>query len=76
MRTTISFSVDEKEIQKTKKIARLRGFQSVSEYIRFLLSMDDVNLISEDEIVKRSNEVEKMKRAGALLEATSLAELH
>lgn len=75
MRSTISFSVKPQEAVKTRNLARARGFESVSGYIRFLLALDEEDLISEDEILRRSHEADKLKKSGGLIQAKSIAEL-
>lgn len=75
MRTSVSFNLTQAEAQRTKKLARARGFDTTSQYFRFLLSQDDVDLISEHELVKRSKEVERLYRSGKLVQAESLEDL-
>lgn len=75
MRTTISLSISPAEVKKTKTLARKRGFMTVSDYLRFLLSQDDADLISETEILRRGQESEKLYRQGKLIKAKSLADL-
>jgi len=66
MRTTISIPVSPAEAKKTRAMARRRGFQTLSEYIRFLLAEDDVDLISSEEILKRSEQAKHLYRRGKL----------
>ncbi len=75
MNTTISVSLPRKDALKTRKLALERGFDSVSEYLRFLLAEDDSELISAAEIVRRSKEAVNLHKKGKLIEATSLADL-
>lgn len=74
MRTSISFNLTQHEAKKTRALARTRGFQSTSDYLRFLISQDDVDLISEDELIKRASEVERLHKTGKLVKAKSLEE--
>lgn len=74
MRTTLSFTLSSSQVKKTRKLARARGFSTVSDYIRFLLEEDDVSLINEDELVKRANEVERLHRTKKLVTAKSMAD--
>lgn len=75
MRTTISVSLPPRDAQKTRALARRRGFENMSDYVRFLLSADDVDLISEDEILRRSASVDVLQKRGNLVKAASMAEL-
>lgn len=76
MRTTISFSVPKTKATRTRRLAKTRGFRSVSEYLRFLVSLDDTDLIiSEEELLRRGKEAERLHREGKLIEAKSLADL-
>lgn len=47
----------------------------MSDYVRFLLSADDVDLISEDEILRRSASADVLQKRGNLVKAASMAEL-
>lgn len=75
MRTSISFNVTPAEAFKTKKLAKARGFGTTTDYLRFLLDQDDVALISEHELVKRSKEVDRLHKNRKLVRAHSLADL-
>ena len=75
MRTSLSFNLTKQEAEKTRKLAKVRGFNTTSDYLRFLLEQDDTDLISEDELVKRASEVERLHRTGKLIKAQSLADL-
>lgn len=74
MRSTISFATTQEEIRRTRRQARQRGFDTVSEYLRFLLRSDEGPLISEDEILQRSERTEKFAESGTLVKAASLSE--
>lgn len=74
MHTTISFNATSAEAVKTRKLARARGFRTTSDYLRYLLAQDDVDLISEHELVERAKDVEKLHRTGKLIRAKSLAD--
>ena len=74
MRTSISFNLTQEEAKKTRTLAKIRGFRSTSDYLRFLISQDDVQLISEDELVKRASEVERLHKTGKLVKAKSLSQ--
>ena len=74
MRTTISLSVPKMEAEKARILARIRGFRTLSDYLRFLLSQDDQTLISEDELVERSKETTKLHKTNKLVKAKSIAD--
>lgn len=75
MNTTISFSVQRQEAMRTRQLARLRGFATISDYLRFLLEQDDANLISENELVRRVKEIPRLAKKGGLVKARSMAAL-
>ncbi len=75
MHTTISFNATSVEATKTRKLARVRGFRNTSEYLRYLLAQDDVDLISEHELVGHAADVDKLYKDGKLIRAKSLADL-
>ncbi len=75
MRTTISVAVTAQEVAKTKKLAKKRGFLTVSDYFRFLLAEDDVTLIGEDEVRQRGREVERLARQGKLIRGKTMRDL-
>ena len=75
MRTSISFNLTREEAIKTKALAHTRGFVSTSDYLRFLLAQDDVDLITEDELVARAKQVNRLHKKGKLIKATSLVDL-
>ena len=75
MRTTLSFGVSPVELKKTRTLARVRGFSTTSDYLRFLLEQDDVHLINEDELFKRSKDVDRLYKSKKLIQAKSLADL-
>lgn len=75
MRTSISFNLTKDEAKKIQTLVKTRGFKTTSDYLRFLISQDDVDLISEHELVKRASQVERMHKDGKLVKAKSLMEL-
>lgn len=75
MRTTISIAATPREVERTKKLAKKRGFPTVSGYFRFLLAQDDVDLISEAELIRRSKETDRLHKRGKLIAAKSMSEL-
>lgn len=74
MRTSISFNLTREEARKARALVKARGFRTTSDYLRFLISQDDVDLVSEDELVKRASEIERMHKTGKLVKARSLEE--
>ena len=52
MRTSVSFNLTREEAERLKNLVKARKFESTSEYLRFLIAEDDVELISEDEILE------------------------
>ena len=75
MRTSISFNLSKREALKTRKLARARGFRTTSDYLRFLITQDDVDLISEHELVRRAQSVDRLHRTGKLMRARSMKDL-
>jgi hypothetical protein len=75
MNTTISFNATSTESTKTRRLARARGFRTTSDYLRYLLAQDDVDLISENELVARAADVDKLYKDGKLIRAKSLVDL-
>lgn len=75
MRTSLSFNLTRDESKKTQALVKKRGFRTTSDYLRFLISQDDVDLISEHELIKRALEIERMHQTGKLVKARSLKEL-
>ncbi len=75
MNTTISFAIPVKEAKRTRQLARQRGFRSVSQYMRFLVTSEtDTDLITEEEILRRSKDAKRLYEEGKLIEAASLSE--
>ena len=72
MRTTISIAVTPRVVENTMKLAKKRGFPTVSEYLRFLLNEDDESYISEDNILRRGQEVDRLDRQGKLIRGKRL----
>ncbi|MEK7116460.1 MAG: hypothetical protein AAB879_03630 [Patescibacteria group bacterium] len=76
MNTTISFSIPVKAAKRTRRLARTRGFRSVSQYMRYLVfSHDTDEMISEDELVRRLRSADREDREGTLLSADSITNL-
>lgn len=75
MRTTISIPFSPKEAVAVKKIAVDRGFKSTSDYVRFLITEDRVDLISESELLRRVETIPTLKKQKKLISAKSLLDL-
>jgi Arc/MetJ-type ribon-helix-helix transcriptional regulator len=75
MKTTISVSLPNAVALKTRKRAKLRGFPSVSEYVRYLLDEQEGGVITEDELVKDAKEAERAYRRGTLRPYASLEDI-
>lgn len=71
MRTTISVSLNKASATKIKHLALRRGFDTTSDYLRFLVEQDDVDLISESEIISRAKEADHLYRRNKLVRAKS-----
>lgn len=75
MRQALSISLRPEELKKTRYLARKRGFPVISDYVRFLVAQDDEELISEDEVLKRIKETERLHKRGKLIKADSIKDL-
>ena len=74
MRTSVSFNLTREEAERLKNLVKARKFESTSEYLRFLIAEDDVELISEDEILEIGKDAERLYKEGKLIRAKSLAD--
>jgi len=74
MREVLTVSLPKGAKAKWKKLSRERGFKSVSEYVNFLFAQEE-ELISEDELLKRSKEADKKYVSGKLKKLKSLKDL-
>ena len=75
MRQVLSLSFLPTKVRQARKLVVKRGFSSVSEYFRFLLAQDDAELISVDELVRRSKNAKKLYKMGKLIQADSMRDL-
>ncbi len=75
MRQALSISLRPEELKRTRHLARKRGFSVISDYVRFLVAQDDEELISEDEVLKRIKETERLHKRGKLIKADSIKDL-
>jgi len=74
MRSILSLSLDSTTIQMVKKQSKRYGFNSVSQYLRRLITDND-DLINVDEILKAGEEAKKEYREGKTIKANSIADL-
>ncbi len=74
MRSILNLSLPPAEAQVVKRRAKSRGFASASQYVRFLLELDE-NLITADELLKMSARADAEYKSGKLIRRKSLAEL-
>jgi len=74
MRQVLSLSFPPKEIKHIKNISKKRGFESVSSYVKYLVS-EDKDLISEKEILEAAREAEEEYRNGTIIRANSIKDL-
>lgn len=74
MRQVLSLSLPKKMTYDIKKNAKLRGFDSVSGYLKYLFELDK-NLISEKELLESIKEAKKEYAQGKTIKAKSLADL-
>ena len=74
MRKVLSISITDTLEKEIKRKTKKRGFNSVSDYIKNLLLIDD-DLISEEELLKTSKKARRDFKSGNLIKAKSLADL-
>lgn len=74
MREILTLSLPQKTKQLIKKRAKNKGFDSVSGYIKYLLSLDE-GLISEKELLNAVKEARKEYKQGKTIKAKSMADL-
>ena len=74
MRQVLSVSFPQHLVKEVKKIAKKRGFDSVSSYIKQLIEMDK-GLISETELLKTIKQSRENHKAGKSLTVSSISEL-
>jgi Arc/MetJ-type ribon-helix-helix transcriptional regulator len=74
MRQVLSLSLSQEMKQKIKKNAKQRGFNSVSEYVKYLFDLDK-DLISERELLNSIKQARQEYKKGRAIKAKSLAEI-
>ncbi|HNP79472.1 MAG TPA: CopG family transcriptional regulator [Candidatus Pacearchaeota archaeon] len=75
MRKVLSISLPHDLDNKIKSNTKKKGFDSVSSYIKYLISVDD-DLISEEELLKEVELSEKEYEKGKAIKAKSMADLY
>ncbi|HPA25707.1 MAG TPA: hypothetical protein PLK76_03040 [bacterium] len=74
MREVLSISLPSKTLTTIKQKIKVRGFDSVSEYIKHLLDLDE-NLISEKELLATVKQARREYDKGKAIKANSMADL-
>lgn len=75
MRQVLSVSLPGGVISDIKKRVKNNGFNSVSEYFKYLFKMDTENVISEKELLEDIKQARKEYKEGRTIKADSLADL-
>ncbi len=74
MHKALSISISDELEKEIKRKTKKRGFNSVSDYIKNLLLIDD-DLISEEELLEISKKAREDFRKGDAIKAKSLTDL-
>ena len=75
MRQVLSVSLPGSMIKTIKKRVKDEGFNSVSEYFKYLFKMDTEDVISEAELLKDIKQARKEYKEGKLKTLKSLKDL-
>lgn len=75
MRQVLSISLPGDMIKTIKQRVKNEGFNSVSEYFKYLFKMDTEDIISEEELLKDIKQARKEYKEGKTIKADSLADL-
>lgn len=76
MRQVLSVSLPEMAVKTIKLKTKKRGFENVSEYIKYLLSLDDdYDWISEAQLLEDIKIARKEYKKGKTIKANSIADL-
>jgi Arc/MetJ-type ribon-helix-helix transcriptional regulator len=75
MRSTISISLPKEEASHVRSLAKRRGFPTVSGYVRYLLTESAGEIITNDELLRRSKSADALHKKGKLQKLTSLSDL-
>ena len=73
MRQVLSLSLPARTTQQIKKIAKQRGFASISSYIKYLFEADS-DVITTEQLLKDVKEAERDYEEGKCIQATSITE--
>lgn len=74
MRQVLSLSLPLETTKQIKMRTKIKGFRSVSSYIKYLTTLDD-DLISEEELLQSIKEARLEHKNGQSIKANSLADL-
>ena len=74
MRQIISLSLPQEITEEVKSLSKIRGFSSVSGYIKHLIELDK-DLISEKELLDSVKQARKDYKEGRTVTAKSMLEL-
>ena len=74
MRHVLSLSLPEYMAKNFKKQAKERGFDTVSDYVKYLFGLDQ-DLISEDELLKSVKVARREYKKGQSIQADSISDL-
>lgn len=75
MRKVLSISLSSELENNIKTKTKAKGFDSVSAYIQYLISIDN-DLISEEELLEEVKKAEKEYKQGDFIKAKSLTDLY
>ena len=74
MREILSLSLPKMTVAEVKRRAKKRGFKSTSEYVRYLVDLDE-GLISPEQLLSMSKRADREYHAGKFKEHKSLTEI-
>ncbi len=74
MRQVLSLSLPATKVKQLKQLAKLRGYDSTSGYVKYLLA-SDADLISETHLLATVRTARKEYRQGKSIRAASMADL-
>lgn len=75
MRKVLSISLTPETEKAIKNKTKKKGFDSVSSYIKYLISIDE-ELTSEEDLLKKVEKAEKEYKKGKFIKADSMTELY
>lgn len=74
MRQVLSISLPSQTMATIKQKTQKRGFESVSEYIKHLLALDE-DLVSEKELLETVKQARAEYKTGKFIKAGSISDL-